>query len=104
MVRLAPSQDPEQASIWQADSACSAVLRSCLSLVDKGVISPPSERYPWSAVSEGGELMEQLFEYLTWPRDVDTGLRVGFPGRDLWVPPGYSWEQSPQPNYDEFGL
>ena len=31
-----------------------------------------------------GEVQEQYLEYLSWPRDVDTGMRAGFPGRDLW--------------------
>jgi hypothetical protein len=31
------------------------------------------------------ELAEQYKEYLSWPRDVDTGARAGFPGRDLWA-------------------
>eukprot|EP00967_Tisochrysis_lutea_P151526 scaffold294951_cov32-Tisochrysis_lutea.AAC.1 len=32
------------------------------------------------------ELVDQYFEYHSWPRDMDTGGRSGFPGRDLWAP------------------
>jgi hypothetical protein len=34
------------------------------------------------------ELAQLYKEYLSWPRDVDTGARAGFPGRDMWAPPG----------------
>jgi len=34
------------------------------------------------------EVSAQYVEYLAWPRDVDTGKRAGFPGKDLWVADG----------------
>lgn len=55
-----------------------------------GAVAGPGSRAGDAAGVSAGvravwELIEQYKEYLSWPRDVDTGARAGFPGRDLWA-------------------
>ena len=61
--------DGSQSSIWKADELAASALREILELIEAGKIEPPGE-----AIA-AKELSEQYIEYVTWARDVDSGLR-----------------------------
>ena len=54
-------------------------MEAMLSLVDDGAIATPA------AVDDSAELADEYSEAIGWARDQDTGLRLGFPGKDLWA-------------------
>ena len=58
----------------------SRALAALLVLVEEGSIAPPPAADPRS------ELADEYSEALGWVRDADTGIRLGFPGKDLWAP------------------
>lgn len=64
-----------------AGAALLARLAALLKSVDDGRIAPP--QLPLGGVAQ--EMAYQYAEYLKWARDANSGLRFGFPGRDLWV-------------------
>uniref|UniRef100_A0A7S4ETL2 Uncharacterized protein n=1 Tax=Chrysotila carterae TaxID=13221 RepID=A0A7S4ETL2_CHRCT len=67
---------------WRQNSA----LRSSLSLIEAGSVEVPSS-LTWRSMGAGNELLQQLDEYLRWPRDIDSSRRSGFPGKDQWAAP-----------------
>ena len=56
-------------------------VEALLRRVDAGAVVPPP--LPLGGLTQ--ELSAQYAEYLGWARDGDSGLRFGFPGRDLWA-------------------
>ena len=83
---LAGNRGGDDECVWAADDAAAAALRDVLELADAGALTLPGEGWgtgPAAAL----ELAEQYGEFLNWARDADTGLRCGFPGKDLWEPP-----------------
>ena len=72
-------REPEPPCVWAADAAAGDALKAMLSLVDEGALSAPA------LVDESAELADEYSEAMGWARDQDTGLRFGFPGKDLWA-------------------
>jgi peptide chain release factor 1 len=60
-------------------AADSAKRKSMVSSGDRSAKIRPAES------SREAEVAAQLFEYIMWPRDTETGLRFGFPGQSGWA-------------------
>ena len=64
-----------------------------LDLVAQGAIAPPA------AVDDAVELAEEYAEAIGWASDLDSGLRLGFPGKNLWTASELEPERSGQRVY-----
>ena len=49
-----------------------------LELIESGAVEAPAR------ANGEAELAAQYFEYISWARDTETGLRFGFPGDSMW--------------------
>lgn len=74
----------EPAPCWSAaadEALVAQALGEVFSLVESGALGAPP------AASGAREVGTMLAEYVDWVRDENTGLRCGFPGRNLWADP-----------------
>jgi len=72
-------QTPEPQCIWAASDEGGRALDSMLELAVQGRVTAPP------AIDDVMDAADQYGEAISWVRDCDSGLRLGFPGKNLWT-------------------